>query len=99
LGPLIGKRTWGGVVGITSLGPLLDGGQVFVPLQATNSPTGEYIIEGHGVEPDIEVTNTPKEVIAGGDPQLDRAILEVLKRIESDPKRLPSRPPDPVKTP
>jgi tricorn protease len=99
LGLLIGKRTWGGVVGIDDLGPLLDGGQVLVPLTATNSPTGEYIIEGHGVDPDIEIENTPKEVIAGGDPQLERGIQEVLKRIKSDPKRMPSRPPDPVKTP
>ncbi|GIW96503.1 MAG: tricorn protease [Pirellulaceae bacterium] len=99
LGPLIGKRTWGGVVGITSLGPLLDGGEVFVPLSATNAPSGEWIIEGHGVDPDIEVENDPLEVIAGRDPQLDRAIAEVMRRIEQEPKRLPSRPPDPVKTP
>lgn len=99
LGPLIGKRTWGGVVGITSLGPLLDGGTIFVPLQATNSPTGEYIIEGHGVDPDIVVENLPKEVIAGRDPQLERGIQEVLKRMKADPKRLPKRPADPVKTP
>ena len=98
LGPLIGKRTWGGVVGISSLGPLLDGGTVLVPLQATNSPTGEYIIEGQGVVPDIEVTNRPKQVIAGRDEQLERGIKEVLARMEAEPKRLPSRPPDPVKT-
>ena len=98
IGPLIGKRSWGGVVGITSLGPLLDGATVFVPLAATNSPAGEYIIEGHGVDPDIEVTNAPKDVISGRDAQLERGIEEVLKRIKSDPKRLPSRPADPVKT-
>jgi tricorn protease len=98
LGPLIGKRTWGGVVGITSLGPLLDGGTVFVPLQATNSPDGAYIIEGEGVSPDIEVTNTPREVMDGLDPQLERGIQEVMSRIQAEPKRLPRRPPDPVKT-
>ena len=99
LGPLIGKRSWGGVVGITSLGPLLDGGTVLVPLSATCSPTGEYIIEGHGVDPDIEVTNLPKEVLAGRDAQLQRGIEEVLKRMKADPKKLPTRKPDPVKTP
>ena len=99
LGPLIGKRTWGGVVGITSLGPLLDGGSVFVPLSATNAPTGEYIIEGYGVDPDIEVDNDPAAVIDGRDPQLERGIAEVLQRIEEDPKRLPERPADPVKAP
>ena len=99
LGPLIGMRSWGGVVGISSRGPLLDGGQVYVPLSATNGPDGKWIIEGHGVDPDIEVDNDPKSVINGRDPQLQRAIEEVLKRIEQHPKRLPDRPADPVKTP
>ncbi len=98
LGPLIGMRSWGGVVGISSRGPLLDGGQVFVPLSATNGPGGKWIIEGHGVDPDIEVENDPKSVIEGKDPQLQRAIEEVLKRMKDDPKRLPERPADPVKT-
>jgi tricorn protease len=74
LGPLIGKRTWGGVVGISGRGPLLDGGQVSVPLSATNDENGNYIIEGEGVTPDIEVENDPASVIAGKDPQLDRGI-------------------------
>jgi tricorn protease len=99
LGPLIGMRSWGGVVGISSRGPLLDGGDVFVPLSATNGPDGKWIIEGHGVDPDIEVENDPKSVIQGRDPQLQRAIQEVMKRIEHNPKRLPDRPADPVKTP
>jgi tricorn protease len=99
LGPLIGMRSWGGVVGISSRGPLLDGGQVYVPLSATNAPDGAWIIEGHGVDPDIQVENDPKSVIQGRDPQLQRAIDEVIKRIEEDPKRLPDRPADPVKTP
>jgi tricorn protease len=98
LGPLIGMRSWGGVVGISSRGPLLDGGQVYVPLSATNGPDGKWIIEGHGVDPDIEVENDPKSVIEGKDPQLQRAIEEVLKRMKDDPKRLPERPADPVKT-
>ncbi len=98
LGPLIGKLTWGGVVGISSFGPLLDGGSVFVPLASTNNAEGEYIIEGVGVAPDIEVSNTPAEVIAGLDPQLARGLHEVLQSMERDPKKLPSRPADPVKT-
>ncbi|MFO7902083.1 MAG: hypothetical protein ACQESR_30340 [Planctomycetota bacterium] len=56
------------------------------------------IIEGHGVEPDIEVEDDPKSVIEGKAPQLQRAIKAVLKRIKKDPKRLPERPADPVKT-
>jgi tricorn protease len=98
LGPLIGKRTWGGVVGISSRGPLIDGGTVLVPLQATNDVNGNWIIEGEGVTPDIEVENDPASVIAGRDPQLERGVEEVMKRIQAEPKRLPSRPPDPVKT-
>ncbi len=98
LGPLVGMRSWGGVVGISGRGPLLDGGEVYVPLSATNGPNGKWIIEGHGVDPDIEVENDPKSVIEGNDPQLERAIQEVLKRMKDDPKRLPKRPADPVKT-
>jgi tricorn protease len=98
LGPLIGKRSWGGVVG-SSFTPLMDGGSVFVPRSATNDTEGNYIIEGHGVEPDIEVENDPKSVIEGRDPQLERAVTEVLAAMERDPRVLPSRPPDPVKTP
>ncbi len=98
LGPLIGKRSWGGVVGISGRGPLIDGGQVFVPEASTNDPDGEYIIEGRGVEPDIEVENDPKSLIAGRDPQLERGVEEVMKAIEAAPKKLPERPADPVKT-
>jgi len=99
LGPLIGKRTWGGVVGITGHGPLLDGGTVFVPEFATASTTGQYVIEGHGVDPDIVVENDAASVIEGKDPQLDRGIAEVLKAMEAAPKKLPARPSDPVKAP
>jgi tricorn protease len=99
LGPLIGKRSWGGVVGITGHGPLIDGGQVFVPEFSTNAVDGSYVIEGHGVEPDIVVENDPKAVLEGRDPQLERAIAEVMRRIEEEPMNLPERPADPVKTP
>ncbi|MEW6336690.1 MAG: S41 family peptidase [Acidobacteriota bacterium] len=98
LGPLIGKRSWGGVVGISGRGPLIDGGQVFVPLSGTNAPTGEWVIEGHGVDPDIVVENDPRAVLAGRDPQLERGVEEVLKAIAAKPMNLPTRPPDPVKT-
>ena len=99
LGPLIGKRSWGGVIGITSHGPLLDGGDVRVPEFATNDVDGSYIIENYGVAPDIEVQNDPESVIAGRDPQLERGIEEIQRRIREKPMPLPSRPPDPVKTP
>jgi len=98
LGPLIGKRTWGGVVGINDTGPLLDGGTVFVPTFASNAPTGEWIIEGEGVTPDIEVENDPRSIAEGHDLQLERGVQEVLKAMEAKPMKLPSRPADPVKT-
>lgn len=98
LGPLIGKRSWGGVTGITNRGTLIDGGQVNVPEFGFASSDGQWIIEGHGVDPDIVVENDPASVMAGRDPQLDRGIKEVLAAIEKSPKLLPSRPADPVKT-
>ena len=99
LGPLIGKRSWGGVIGISGRGPLLDGGQVFVPEFGNNDAQGQWSVEGHGVDPDIEVDNDPKSVIEGRDPQLERGIAEVLKAMAERPQPLPSRPADPVKTP
>ena len=83
LGPLIGKRSWGGVVGITNRGPLIDGGQVSVPEFGFANTKGEWIIEGYGVDPDIEVDNDPQSLIAGKDPQLERAISEVMARLKT----------------
>jgi tricorn protease len=96
LGQLVGKRSWGGVVGINNRGTLIDGGIVNVPQSALANAKGEYIIEGYGVDPDIEVDNDPKSVIAGRDPQLERAVSELMKKLTS-PVRLPKRPADPVK--
>ena len=99
LGPLIGKRSWGGVIGIGNRGTLIDGGTIFVPESAFASAKGEWIIEGHGVDPDIEVDNDPKSVIEGRDPQLERAVAEVMKKLKDHPVKLPPRPAAPVKTP
>ncbi|MDX6557848.1 MAG: tricorn protease, partial [Blastocatellia bacterium] len=98
LGPLIGKRSWGGVVGISNRGNLIDGGAVFVPGSAFASKDGQWIIEGHGVDPDIEVDNDPASEIAGRDPQLERGIAEVMTKLKT-PVKLPPRPPAPIKTP
>jgi tricorn protease len=98
LGPLIGKRSWGGVTGISGRGPLIDGGRVYVPEDGTNDVDGKWVIEGHGVDPDIVVENDPKSVIAGKDPQLERAVSELVKLMDAKPMPLPPRPPDPVKT-
>jgi tricorn protease len=97
LGPLIGKRSWGGVVGIGGRGPLIDGGNIFVPGSALANAKGEWIIEGYGVDPDIEVENDPRSEIAGKDPQLERGIAEVMAKLKN-PVKLPGRPAPPVKT-
>jgi tricorn protease len=98
LGPLVGKRSWGGVVGITNRGPLVDGGVVNVPEFGFASADGRWIIEGHGVDPDIEVENDPKSVIEGRDPQLERAVEELMTKVREQPRRLPDRPAPPIKT-
>ncbi|HKP88071.1 MAG TPA: S41 family peptidase [Blastocatellia bacterium] len=99
LGPLIGKRSWGGVVGISNRGPLIDGGSISVPESGFASKQGQWIIEGHGVDPDIEVENDAKSQIAGRDPQLERAIAEVMNKVKQNPTKLPPKPAGPVKTP
>jgi len=97
LGPLIGKRSWGGVVGITNRGTLIDGGVVNVPEFGFASKNGEWVIEGYGVDPDIEVDNDPNSVLAGKDPQLERAITEIMSKLKA-PVKLPGKPAPPVKT-
>jgi len=99
LGPLIGKRSWGGVIGIGNRGTLIDGGTIFVPESAFASAKGQWIIEGYGVDPDIEVENDPKSLIEGKDPQLERAVAEIMKKLKDKSVKLPPRPPAPVKTP
>jgi tricorn protease len=98
LGTLVGKRSWGGVVGITNRGNLIDGGVVNVPEFGLVNLKGEWVIEGYGVDPDIEIENDPKSVIAGRDPQLERAVEEVMKRINANPVKPLTRPAAPVKT-
>lgn len=97
LGPLIGTRTWGGLVGISRYIPLMDGGSVTVPEFGFINLEGKWDVENYGVDPDIEVDNRPDLVIKGQDPQLERAIQEVMKKIKEEPKELPKRPKFPVK--
>ena len=99
LGPLIGKRSWGGVVGITNRGTLVDGGVVNVPEFGFANTKGEWIIEGYGVDPDIVVENDPKSEIQGRDPQLERGVTELMNKLKAKPTEWPKRPaaPDKVK--
>ncbi len=98
LGPLVGRRSWGGVVGISNTGPLIDGGTIYVPLSGFASREGKWIIEGYGVDPDIDVENDPKAVIEGRDPQLERAVAQIMKQLQSRPVKLPPKPSGPIKT-
>jgi tricorn protease len=98
LGPLVGMRSWGGVVGIAGRGPLIDGGAISVPESGFANTKGEWIIEGYGVDPDIPVENDPKAVIEGKDPQLERAVAELMKKVQAQPVKLPARPASPIKT-
>jgi tricorn protease len=94
LGPLIGMRTWGGVRGIRGEIPLMDGGYVTRPEFSLYDLNSQWLIENHGVQPDIVVDNTPDQVMAGHDPQLEKAIEMVMKEMQEHPKKLPPRPPD-----
>jgi tricorn protease len=95
LGPLIGTRTWGGLIGITGSPRLVDGGSVTVPAFAIYSTNSQWIIEGHGVEPDIEVVDDPGAMARGADPQLERAVAELIKRLRKRPPDEAKRPPYP----
>jgi tricorn protease len=97
LGPLIGTRTWGGVVGIRGYSPLVDGGYVTRPEFGTYGLDNQWIIEGHGVDPDIEVDNRDDLVVKGQDPQLEKGIEVVLAEMRKSPKTLPPVPPPPTK--
>jgi tricorn protease len=93
LGPLIGTRTWGGVVGIRGINNLVDGGYAYIPEFGTFNMESRWILENEGVSPDIEVDNLPGDVMAGKDAQLERGIQEVLKRIEEKRPAFPPLPP------
>jgi tricorn protease len=90
IGPLVGTRTWGALVGTLGIPATIDGGGITAPSLAFYDIDGRWAIENEGVAPDIEVENTPADVMAGRDPQLERAVQEALKLLEQSPaKRVP----------
>jgi tricorn protease len=98
LGKVIGKRTWGGVVGIRGTLPLLDGGYLRKPEFSRYDVEGKkWIIEGYGVEPDIYVDNDPAKEYAGIDEQLNKAIEVILEELKTQEKEIPPLPPYPVR--
>ncbi len=96
LGTLVGRPTWGGLVGILGFPVLMDGGRITAPNLAIWTEDG-WVVENVGVPPDIEVEQLPAEVIAGRDPQLEKAIEVILEQLEAAPAAEPSRPPYPVR--
>jgi len=92
LGPVIGTRTWGGLIGMTGCPPLIDGGSVTVPTFGIYDKDGKWIIEGHGVDPDIPVVDDPAQLAKGVDPQLERAITEIKDGLAKTPPARPAKP-------
>jgi len=92
LGPLVGKRTWGGLVGISAIPVLMDGGTVTSPSVAFFSPKGEWDVENHGVDPDYAVEQDPKAVSEGHDPQLEKAVALAMEELEKHPVKNVERP-------
>ncbi|MFQ5786966.1 MAG: PDZ domain-containing protein, partial [Thermodesulfobacteriota bacterium] len=95
LGPLVGTRTLGGLIGIGGNPKLIDGGFVTAPSYAFWNSDGNWEIEGYGVDPDYEVVNAPHELADGHDRQLDKAIEVILEQLEKKPTKSPKRPPYP----
>ncbi len=96
LGTLVGKRTWGGLVGTLGFPVLMDGGFVTAPNLAIWTEDG-FVVENVGVPPDVDVEQWPADIIAGRDPQLEKAIEIVLEQLEANPPAEPVKPPFPVR--
>jgi tricorn protease len=98
LAELIGMRTWGGAIGIEPHQPLVDGGSITPPQFAPYGLNGEWLIEGHGVDPDMEVQNMPGDVLRGRDAQLEAGIGYLMNKLEKQPMKLPPTPAFPRKS-
>ena len=97
LGPLIGTRTWGGLVGTWDTPLFVDGGRMVAPRGGFFDANGEWAVEGEGISPDIEVIQHPKLVLEGNDPQLERGIKEALKLLEQGEFQMKPEPAPPVR--
>jgi len=92
LGPLVGTRTWGGLIGISGNPQLIDGGSVTAPTFGFWNTEGKWDVEGYGVDPDYRIENAPHEMVAGRDPQLEKAIEVILGMLEKQPPKKPRKP-------
>ena len=98
LGPLVGTKTWGGLVGTWDTPPFIDGGRMVAPRGGFFDVDGNWAVEGEGVAPDIEVHQTPKEVLAGQDPQLEKAVEEALRLLNLNEFKMKSEPKAPIRS-
>jgi tricorn protease len=96
LGKLIGTKTWGGLVGIWDFPDLIDGGYATVPRGGFFNLQGEWDVENKGIQPDIEVDITPRDIATGHDPQLEKAVQEAMDMLKTYPVILKKEPPSPV---
>lgn len=97
IGPLIGKRTWGGLVHTADTPPFIDGGSMIAPRGGFFTRDGRWAVENEGVGPDIDIENWPKDVVAGRDPQLERAVQEAMRLLKEHPvERMPKEPAPPT---
>lgn len=97
IGPLIGTKTWGGLVGTWDTPRFIDGGRMVAPRGGFYNTDGEWDVEGIGISPDIEVMDMPKESMNGGDPQLEAAVREALRLLEGYPNPILETPADPIR--
>ena len=97
IGPLVGTRTWGGLVGTWDTPLFIDGGRMVAPRGGFFDADGEWSVEGEGVAPDIEVIQDPKLVMQGKDPQLEAAVQEALRLLEANPFEMKPEPAAPVR--
>jgi len=97
VGPLVGTKTWGGLVGTWDTPPLIDGGRFVAPRGGFFDVDGEWAVEAAGVAPDIEVRNDPAPVIAGGDPQLEAAVQEALRLLQTEAVTFMPEPTAPIR--
>jgi len=97
IGTLVGQRTWGGLVGVLGFPVLMDGGSITAPNLAIWTPEEGWVVENEGVPPDIAVEQTPADVIAGRDPQLEKAIEVAMAELKKNPPPSAKRPAYPVR--
>jgi tricorn protease len=95
LGPIVGTRTWGGLIGLSGNPQFVDGGGLAVPTFRLYDENGEWVVENEGVAPDVEVFDLPEAFLTGGDPSIEKAVEILLESLRTSPVTAPTPPPPP----